>query len=196
MEQTILESLKGLEGGVVKGTNTSGYVNVEFSGSIKIERGSFSMSISFYAKVYETKHKGIVSIDDWDVHDTDDYNLNGLPIDNITAFKSKLTDWGVGSLGNKLKFSTEEEKRAIGMAMLESEELKKFYGKKFKVWSLLSVDEQKLLELQYVIANFKDCGDHMINEVAKYYKIGELVGVSPKIPTLEEFELKLAELSK
>jgi hypothetical protein len=192
MEQNILASLQGLDG-QVKGTNVSAGLCFDFSGTIKIERGCFSMQISFYSKVYETKHKGVVSIDDWEVHDSHDYNLNGLPIDNLSAFKSKLTEWGVGSIGNKLQFSSAEEKQAIGMAMLEDENLKKLFGKKFKIWDLLSVDEQKLLELQYVVANFKECGDYIKQEVAKHYKIGE---VPSNVPTLDEYQLKLAELSK
>jgi hypothetical protein len=191
MENNILASLQGLDG-EVKGTNVSAGLCFEFSGCVKLERGNFSMQVSFYAKVYETKHKGIIGIDDWDVHDTHDYNLNGLPIDNLSAFKSKLNEWGLSGVSHKLQFSSEEEKRAIGMVMLEDENLKKIFGKKFKVWSLLSVDEQKLLDLQYVIANFKGCGEHIRNEVARHYKIG----VQPITPTLEEFELKLAELSK
>jgi hypothetical protein len=66
------------------------------------------------------------------------------------------------------------------------------YGKKFKVWDLLSVDEQRLLDLQFVVENYKGCGEHIKNQVATHYKIG----VQPTTPTLEEFELKLAELSK
>ena len=193
MEHTILESLKGLEGSVVKGTNASAYLTFDFSGSVKIERGVFSMIIHFYSKLSESKHKGIISIDDWGVNDSDNYNLNGLPIDNITSFKAKLTDWGVGSLGNKLQFTSDEEKRAICMAILENEELKKVFGKKFKVWELLSVDEQRLLDLKFVVENFKGCGEHIKNQVAKHYKIGEAPQTTP---TLEEFELKLAELSK
>jgi hypothetical protein len=193
MEQTILESLKGLEGSVVKGTNASAYLTFDFSGSVKIERGAFSMIIHFYSKLSETKHKGVIEIDDWDVNDTEDYNLNGLPIDNISSFKAKLTDWGVGSLGNKLQFSSDEEKTAICMAILENDELKKVFGKKFKVWDILSVDEKMLLDLKYVIDNFKNCGDYVRNEVAKHYKLV----AQPEIkPTLEEFELKLAELTK
>lgn len=196
MEQTILESLKGLEGSVVKGTNASAYLTFNFSGSVKIERGAFSMLIHFYSTLSETKHKGVISIEDWNINHTEDYNLNGLPIDSISSFKAKLTDWGVGSLGNKLQFTSEEEKRAICMAILENEELKKIFGKKFKVWDILSVDERMLLDLQYVVANFKSCNDYIRNEVAKHYKIGELVGVSPKIPTLEEYQAKLVELTK
>lgn len=193
MEQTILESLKGLNGGVVKGTNHSAYLTFNFSGSVKIERGGFSMLIHFNTNLCESRHKGVISFNDWDIHDTEDYNLNGLPIDNITAFKQKLVDWGVGSLGNNLKFTFEEEKTAICMAILENEELKKIFGKKFKVWDILSIDEQKLLDLKFVVENFKSCGDYIRNEVAKHYKLVE----QPEIkPTLEEFELKLAELSK
>jgi len=188
MEQNIFEVLQGLEG-EVKGTNTSGHVNIEYCGSIKIERGNFSMDIHFYAKVYETKHKGIVMIEDWDVHDEDNYNLNGLPIDSLSAFKSKLTDWGFSGIGKKLEFTNEEQKRAIAMAMVESEELKKIYGKKFNVLNLLSVDEQMLLDLNYVIDNFKNCGTHIKNVVNKHYGLSEQT-------TLEEYKAKLAELTK
>ena len=192
MENNILESLKGLDG-EVKSTNVSAGLCFEFSGCIKLERGNFSMQISFYARIYETKHKGIISVDDWDINDTHDFMFNGLPLDNLTAFKNKLTEWGFSSVGNKLQFTSAEEKRAIGMAMLEDETLKKVFGKKFKVWDLLSVDEQKLLDLQYVVANYEGCGDYIRNEVAKHYKIG----VQPEVkPTLEEFESKLVELTK
>ena len=192
MEQNVFESLKGLEG-EVKATSRSTYTQIEFSGSVKIERGNFSMVICFYARVSETKHKGVISIDDWDVNDTEDFIFNGLPLDSVTNLKNQITQWGFESMAKKLDFTNEEQKRAICMAMLESDDLKKMYGKKFKVWELLSVDEQKLLDLQYVVANFKDCGEHIRNQVATYYKIK----TQPEIkPTLEEFELKLAELSK
>jgi len=189
MEQTILESLKGLNG-EIKATNKSARLNFEYDGCVKIERGNFSGEISFYAKVYETKHKGVVSIDDWDIHSSDNYALNGLAILHISTFRTKISDWGLSL--EKLNFSTDEEKRAIGMVMLEDETLKKIFGKKFKVWSLLSLDEQKLLELQLVIEKFESIGEHIKNQVATHYKIG----VQPTIPTLEEFELKLVELSK
>lgn len=194
MENNFLENLKGLNCDA-KSTNVSAYLSFNFDGCIKLERGVFSLQISFYAKIYETKHKGVISIDDWDVHDTSDYMFDGLAT-NITKLREQITQWGFESVCEKLKFTSAEEKTAIAMAMLEDETLKKVFGKKFKVWDLLSVDEQKLLELQYVVENFKGCGDHLKNEVAKHYKIGELVGVSPKIPTLEEYQAKLAELSK
>ena len=191
MEQNILNALQNLEG-EVKGTNLTSGLSYEFGGEVKIERGAFSMNIHFYAKVYETKHKGVIGIDDWDVHDSSEYNLNGLPIDNILKFKEKLNDWGLGGVGNKLQFSSQDQKRAIAMAMLQNESVKQVFGKKVKVWELLSVDEQKLLELQYVVERYKDCGDHLKNEVAKHYKIGE----QPQVPTLEEYQAKLAELTK
>ena len=192
MELGILQSLKGLKG-EVKATSRSTYTQIEFSGSVKIERGNFSMVLCFFARLSETKHKGIVSIDDWDVNDTQDFIFNGLPLDSVTNLKNQITQWGFSSMANKLDFTNEEQKRAICLSMLESDDLKKMYGKKFKVWELLSVDEQRLLDLQFVVENFKGCGDHIKNIVATHYKIGEQP--TPK-PTLEEFELKLAELSK
>ena len=191
MEQIVFESLKGLENAEVKVTNLTSGLSFEFGGEIKIERGAFSANICFYAKIYETKHKGVIQIDDWDINDTNSFNLNGLSIPNISAFRTKITEWGLSV--DKLQFSTVEEKRAIAMAMLQTEEVKRVFGKKFKVWDLLSVDEQRLLDLQFIVENFKGCGDHIKQQVATHYKIG--VQPTPT-PTLEEFELKLAELSK
>lgn len=191
MEQTILDSLKKLENAEVKVTNLTSGLSFEFGGEIKIERGAFSANICFYAKIYETKHKGVIQIDDWDINDTNSFNLNGLSIPNISAFRTKITEWGLSV--DKLQFSTQEEKIAICMAMLQNEDIKKVFGKKVKVWELLSVDEQKLLDLQLVVEKFESIGDHLKQQVATHYKMG--VQPTPT-PTLEEFELKLAELSK
>jgi len=190
MEKGIFENLKNLEG-EIKVTNLTSGLSFEFGGDVKIERGVFSMVFSFYAKVYETKHKGIISLDDWDIQDTHSYNLNGLAIPNISAFRTKVYEWGLST--DKLQFSTQEEKIAICMAMVQNDDVKRVFGKKVKVWELLSVDEQKLLDLQYVVENFKGCGDHLKNEVAKHYKIGEQ---PQENPTLDQFQEKLAELSK
>lgn len=191
MEQIVFESLKGLENAEVKVTNLTSGLSFEFGGEIKIERGAFSANICFYAKIYETKHKGVIQIDDWDINDTNSFNLNGLSIPNISAFRTKITEWGLSV--DKLQFSTQEEKIAICMAMLQNEDIKKVFGKKVKVWELLSVDEQKLLDLQLVVEKFESIGDHLKQQVATHYKMG--VQPTPT-PTLEEFELKLAELSK
>lgn len=192
MEQNVFESLKGLEG-EVKATSNSSYTQVEFGGELKIERGNFSMVICFFARLSEGRHKGIISIDDWDVNDTHSFIFNGLPLDSVTNLKNQITQWGFESMAKKLDFTNGEQKSAICMAMLEDETLKKVFGKKFKVWELLSVDEQKLADLQLVVEKFASIGEHLKQQVAIHYKIGEQP--TPK-PTLEEFELKLAELSK
>ncbi len=190
MEQTILDSLKKLENAEVKATEVSTYLSVEFSGSVKIERGVFSMVISFYAKIHETRHKGVITIDDWDINDTSDIMFDGLA-NEIGKLKAQVHLWGFDT--KKLEFTSKEEKIAISKVMLESNELKRVYGENLKVWDLLSVEEQKLLDLQLVIEKFESIGDHLKEQVATHYKIG--VQPTPT-PTLEEFELKLAELSK
>ena len=192
MELGILQSLKGLEG-EVKATSESTYTQIEFGGSVKIERGNFSMVICFYARLSESKHKGIISIDDWDVNDAEDLIFDGLEVTCLDTLKNKIKDLGFDKMGKKLDFTNQEQKTAICMAMLESDDLKKMYGENFKVWELLSVDEQRLLDLQFVVENFKGCGEHIKQQVATHYKIG--VQPTPT-PTLEEFELKLAELRK
>ena len=191
MEQSILASLQGLEG-KVKATNKNAGLTFEFGGTINIQRGNFSKDISFYAKVYETKHKGVLGLDDWDVHDTYNYNLNGLPIDNVTAFKTKLSDWGLSGVANKLTFSNEEERQAICMAMLEDETLKKIFGNDFKVLELLSTEEKNQRDLKYVVENFESCVANFKQQVARNFGIA----VENETPTLKDFKKKLAEVSK
>jgi hypothetical protein len=191
MEDFILKALKGAEGDVVAETYSTS-LSFEFGGSIIMKRGTFEQRIYFFARVYETKHKGVFGIDDWDVNDVTDIKLDGLPISEVHKTKQKVEDLGMKSLADRLGFTQEEHKIAICQCMLRDEQLKLLYGKKFKVWDLLSVDEQRLLDLQFVVENYKGCGENLKNQVATHYKIG----VQPTTPTLEEFELKLAELSK
>ena len=80
------------------------------------------------------------------------------------------------------------------MAILENDDLKKVFGKKFKVWDILSIDERMLLDLQYVVDNFKSCGDYLKGLVYKHYKIIEVK--ENTYPTLEEYQAKLVELTK
>jgi hypothetical protein len=158
-----------------------------------MKRGTFEQRICFYARVYETKHKGVFGIDDWDVTDVTDIKLDGLPISEVHKTKQKVDDLGMKSLADRLGFTREEEKTAICQCMLQDKQLKLLYGNDFKVWELLSTDEQKLLELQYVVANFNGCGDYMKQEVSKHYKIGEVPSTTP---TLKDFKKKLSEVSK
>lgn len=192
MEQNILNALQNLDG-EVKATNVSTYLQFEFGGNIKIERGAFSMVLSFYARFYETDNKGVIDIADWDVHDTSEFTLNGLPISDISKFKAKLNEWGLSGIVHKLEFSNDEQKRAIAIAMQGSQEVQKIFGKKFKVKVLLSEAELMLMDLQFVVENFDTCADYLKGNVAAYYKIGQKTETAI---TLDDYKQVLVKLSK
>jgi hypothetical protein len=189
MENTLLEALKGVNGNIVAESHSTD-LTFEFGGSIVVKRGTFEQKIYFYAHINESRHKGVIQINDWDVNDVTDVKLGDLPIDNLDAFKQKLKEWGLSSLANNLDITTENQKIAISQCLLQDKQLKLLFGKNFKVWELLSVEEQKLLELKFVIEKFNPSGNHLQTEVARYYKINEIN------TTLDDFKTKLAELAK
>jgi hypothetical protein len=144
MENTLLNALKGVQGDVVAENHLTN-LSFEFGGSIIMKRGTFEQRIYFYARVRETRNKGVFSIDDWEVTDVTDIKLDGLPISDLSKTKQYVENLGMKSLADRLGFTSEEEKIAICQCMLQDKQLKLLYGKDFKVWHLLSDDEKKKL---------------------------------------------------
>jgi hypothetical protein len=192
MEQNVLGLLKGLNGGV-KFSPINSSVKIQFDFEVEMKRGKFSQIFGVWASIYESQFKGIICIEEWDIHTVVAVELDGLPIDNFNAFKQKLVDWGFKGISEKLEFTHEERKEAILNVIANDIKLKKIFGKNLKVWGLLPVDELKLLQLKQIVEDYNLFGDHTKNEVAKYYKINE---GSTNIPTLDDFQAKLVELAK
>ncbi len=189
----LLNALKGAEGDVIA-INDSTSVSFEFGGSIIMKRGTFSQRIHFWARVSETRHKGVISIDDWDSNEISDIKLDGLPIDEVYKTKQKVEELGMTTLANRMEFSGTEQKIAICQCMLRDEQLKLLYGKDFNVWELLSDDEKKVFDLKYVVENYDNASVHTKLELAKHFGLIEIS--NNNVPTLKEFKKKLSEVSK
>jgi hypothetical protein len=191
MEQTILETLKGIDGTLkAKAHNVNLLFN--FGGSAEVERGTFKLNIEFTSTFYETKHKDVIKLDDYDVFNSYDYSLNGLQIDNIVVFKDKLKSWGLNSICEKLTLKAQDELIIIGNILFNDESVKKMFSKNLKVWDILTKEEQMLLELKYIVSNFNESLIDEKIEVAKHYGIvGDNLTTSVKA-----FKVKLAELTK
>jgi len=193
MENTLLNALKGAQGDVVA-ENHSTSVTFEFGGSIIMKRGTFEQRLYFYARVSETRHKGVISLDGWDSNEISDTKLDGLPIDDVYKTKQYVEGLGMTTLANRMEFSGTEQKIAICQCMLRDEQLKLLYGKDFKVWDILSDDEKKVYDLKFVVENYDTASSHTKLEVAKHFGLIEII--DNKVPTLKEFKKKLSEVSK
>lgn len=187
MEQNVLSMLNDLNG-ENKVTLTERYFNVEIGGEILIERGSFKGSFEFSARLFESRHKGYICLDEFDVHITNGFDLGGIPIDDLDKFKNQLSNWGIGKkLTEKLGFSRQEQEKAILLSLSNSSRVKQLFGKNVKFLDLLSVEEGMYLDLKYLIDNFKDQKDsYLLGLVGEYYGLG-------KNPTIDELKLKLIE---
>ncbi len=202
MNTLLTQGLKIVQGEIKVENVTEGF-SLELHGAFKMQRGEFQQECSYYGRMYVTRYNdNLIGIDDWEIQDVKNVKLGELPIDNIQDFKKTLSDSGLRTLADSIGFNNEEEKQAFFNTIQNHKEFKKAYGKKAILWNALSVDEQKLYELKFVCANYETCGEYMKKEVGAYYGINTKVDPDDAnnqikvIPTLEVFQLKLAELSK
>ncbi len=198
----LANGLKIVQGEIKVENITEGF-SLELHGKFKMKRGEFQQEVSYYGRMYVSRFDdNIIGVDDWEVQEVRNVKLGELPIDNISTYKKSLDESGLNTLSNSLGFNDEEEKQAVFNAIINHKDFKKCYGKKATLWNLLSKDEQKLYELNFVCKNFDTCGDYMKKEIGKHYGIDtELDPNDDKsyitiIPSLEVCQAKLAELTK
>lgn len=195
--ENLLGGLKVVQGEIkTKASNES--LSLGLSGNLTIERGNFKTEVRYNVYgLYQTRHAGMIELDDWETENNGKTRLGDLPIDDLSKLKSQLIDSGLSTLSNQLGFTDEEEKTEVFKAIEKNKDFKTLFGKNARMWRLVPKDEQKLYELKFVCNNFDTCGDHMKKEVAAHYKIDtELDGdgkVVTFIPTLEVFQSKLSE---
>lgn len=200
--ENILSGLKVVQG-EIKSNSVNEGSQIELNGTFTLERGNFKQEYNYYGRMFETKHKNIIDVDDWNIDE--EYNkvsIGDLPIDDLHKLKKTLNDSGLTTLSNSLGFSNEEQNQGMFQVMQNHKFFISHFGKKAKLWRLFSKDEQMLLDLQFVIEKFDSCGNYIKENVGKHYGIDTEVDPNDAdnyikvIPTLEVFQLKLAELSK
>ena len=193
------EILNGLI--VSEGTITTEVINesfsVELSGKIKLTRGNLSQERSYYGRTYKTRYVGYVGVEDIN---GDEYPLmlGVVRIDSLDKLKKSLTDAGLSTLANKIVgFSYDEFKQAVMETMQTHKMFLAAFGKKAKIWDLLSYDERTKIMLQFTIDNYDNALLVSDNEKRSYgIVITDAEGNEDKtaIPTKEQLIEKLATL--
>ena len=176
-------------------------IEVSFRGEVTLTKGNFEQTQNYYFNRCETNRYGYVDCDDWDIEEG--YTkLGGLPIDSLQQLKSTLQSSGLTTLAASLDFDETERRKSVFLAIENSKGFKKQFGKNAKVWKVLNNDEQKMVQLRYVIDNYNTCGDHFKKEVGAFYGIDTELDPNDAdnyikvIPSLEVCQAKLDELTK
>ena len=202
MQSLLANGLKIVQGEIKVEPIKEGF-SLELHGKFKMTRGEFQQEVSYYGRMYITRHDdNLIGVDDWEVQEIQNVKLGELPIDNISAFKTKLNESGLSTLSNSLGFNDEEETKAVFNAIQNHKEFKKAYGKKAILWNGLSKDEQKIYDLKYLCKEYDTCGDHFKKEVGAFYGIDTELDPNDAdnyikvIPSLAVCQAKLYELTK
>lgn len=138
----------------VQSSNAKLNVSAEFYGTIDLNKGALSMTINFYAKLYKSRYENYVSLDDWDINETNNITFNGAPIDNINMLKTSLINSGLSTLASGLNIENDIFKVQIANQIEQSTPFKALYGKKALMLDKLSDDELNIIRLKFAIDNY------------------------------------------
>jgi hypothetical protein len=172
----------------VKSNNANLSVSPEFYGTIDVSKGALTMKIHFYARAYKMKYENCISLDDWDINDTSDISFGGMPIDNLNALRTTLNNSGLTTISNGLDISNDDYKREICIQLEQYKMFKDIFGKKARMFPLLSKEEITNLALKFVIANYdKMTINH--SDIQDFLVIDE--DGNKALPTLEQLTNQL-----
>ena len=138
----------------VKSSNANLSVSTEFWGSIELNKGSLSMSIDFYSRLYKTRYENCISLDDWGVNEVSNINFNGIVIDDIVKLKDTMRNSGLSTMAYGLNIDDKDIKVQIAYQIQSSKLFKAIYGKSAIMLECLTDEEQKIKKLEYVIKNY------------------------------------------
>jgi len=138
----------------VKSSNANLSVSPEFWGTIDITKGALTMKIHFYARVYKMKYDNCISLDDWDINDKTDISFGGMPIDNLSLLRTTMINSGLTTVANGLDISNYDYKREICIQLEQYKMFKDIFGKKARLFTLLSKEEKTQAALKFVIDNY------------------------------------------
>jgi hypothetical protein len=138
----------------VKSNNANVSVSPEFYGTIDVSKGALTMKIHFYTRVYKMKYENCISLDDWDISDTSDISFGGMPIDDLKALKTTMISSGLTTVAKGLDISNDEHKKEICIQLEQHKLFKDLFGKKARMFDLLSEEEKTNAKLKFVIDNY------------------------------------------
>ena len=128
------------------------YPTVNFHGEITLIRGGLEQEVSYTSGLYEMNIKGYVSIEDWDIQEELSNSFNGLPIDDLHAFKNTLKESGLQTLSDSLTIPNTDMTQQLALQLMSTSIFKKVFGKNTIIFDSLSDDEKKIVNLTHYLA--------------------------------------------
>jgi hypothetical protein len=159
-------------------------VSPEFFGSIDVHKGSLKMTISFYARMYASKYRNYIRLDDWDINSTTDISFADMPIDSLSALKTMLSSSGLTTVANGLEVSNDDYRKEIATQIGQSKQFIDLFGKRAKMFDALSETQKKKVWLEYAIENYEKLSVNS-EEIKDLVIIEEGIKL---IPTLEQIK--------
>jgi hypothetical protein len=175
----------------VTSSNANLSVSPEFFGSIDVHKGSLKMTIHFYARMYASKYRKYIRLDDWDINDTSNISFADMPIDSLSALKTMLNSSGLTTVANGLEVSNDDYRKEIATQIEQSKQFIDLFGKRAKMFDALSDTEKRKVGLEYAIENYDKLTVNS-EEIKSLVIVGEF-GVKT-IPTVEQIKEELNQL--
>ena len=135
-------------------------ISPEFYGTINIAKGLLTMSVDFYARVYQiyNKESKLFKLDDWDAHTIKNIKFNGIVVDDLSKLTKSMEDSGLSTLSNNIKIKDADLKVQIANAIEGCDLFKYIYSDKAIMVDNLSEVEQKKLKIEWAISNYDIAG--------------------------------------
>ena len=77
-----------------------------------------------------------------------------MPIDSLSALKTMLTNSGLTTVANGLDITNDDQKREICIQLEQYKMFKDIFGKKARLFPLLSKEEKTQAALKFAIDNY------------------------------------------
>jgi hypothetical protein len=177
----------------VTSNNANLSVSPDFYGFMDISKGALTMKVHFYARVYKMKYDNCISLDDWDIQDTTDISFGGMPIDNISALKTTMINSGLTTVANGLDISNDEHKKEICIQLEQYKMFKDIFGKKARMFNLLSNQEKAIVKLKFAVDNYNNM--NLNSDEIKNLIIVDEEG-NKAMPTIEQVTEAYNQLNK
>jgi hypothetical protein len=154
--------------------------SAEFSGKIKMTRGSFSQVRTYWVRAYRKKFEGYVSLEEVDGEELE-CMIGDVPIDNINKLKETLVNSGLNTLASNMGFSYEEFCETVTANIPKHTMFSVIFGTDAKLWELVPKEERFKIELKFAIDNYDD--DTLVsNNFKRQFGIEVVDGVGNIIP--------------
>lgn len=176
------------ENAEVTSSNAKLSATPEFYGTIDICKGALKMTITFYARVYRMKYDNFIGLDDWDINETSHISLGGMPINNLNLLITTMVNSGLTTAAKGLDISNNDNKREICIQLEQFKMFKDVFGKKARMFDLLSDEEKTKAKLKFAIDNYDKMtiGNSYIQDFLVIDEEGNKV-----IPTIEQLTNQL-----